>query len=249
MANEVARPAAAGAIASLSNLKTGLQNVASAIVARGGDPFLRLLTDGSWVYGADNVEVEEGSLWALNPHSLQHGWVSWTDRKEKGSTNEVVGEVMVPLTSSLPDASGLRDTGWSWTQQLSLQLQCISGEDVGTSVRYKTTSVGGTNALKGLINKLIAQLDVDPAHPVPIVELLSEHYQHKTYGRTYAPIFEVKSWSGLDAVTADEVPADDAGDEVAPPPAEPSAADQLLEQEAARAAASQPNAPVRRRRR
>lgn len=261
MSNAVANRAA-GAIASLSSLKSGLQNVTSTIVARGGDPFLRLLTDGSWVYGADNVEVEEGSLWAVNPLSIQHGWVSWTDHPGK-QANEIVGEVMVPAGSPLPDMAGLRDTGWPWTQQLSIQVQCVSGEDTGTSVLYKTTSVGGTNAVKALLNKLMAQLDVDPTHPVPVIELLTDHYTHKKWGKTYTPVFEVRSWSSIDSVELEpegDAPADEPAEEVAEPAApqqtraaSPSArqaaADALLEQEAARAAAAQPDAPVRRRRR
>src|SRR5690606_30092879 len=109
-------PRASNAVASLSSLKSGLQNVASTIVTAGGDPFLRLLTDGTWVYGADNVEVQEGSLWALNPFSIMHGWVSWTDHPGK-QANEIVGEVMVPAGQPLPAQTELRDTGWPWTQQ------------------------------------------------------------------------------------------------------------------------------------
>lgn len=261
MANEVANRAAS-AIASLSNLKSGLQNVSQTIVSRGGDPYLRLLQDGSWVYGADNVEVEEGSLWAVNPHSLQHGWVSWTDNPGK-QANEIAGEVMVPMTSPLPDVSGLRDTGWPWSQQLSIQVQCVSGEDTGTAVLYKVTSVGGTNAVKGLINKLLAQLDVDPAHPVPVVELGSDSYPHKKYGKTYVPELNISSWSAMDSIDLDAQAEGEAGDggipaeatapvqeqtRAASPTARQQAADALLEQEAARAAAASGDAPVRRRR-
>ncbi len=264
MSNAIANRAA-GAVAALSSLKSGLQNVTATIVARGGDPFLRLLTDGTWVYGADNVEVEEGSLWAVNPFSLMHGWVSWTDHPGK-QKNEIVGEVMVPMGSPLPDLTTMKDTNWPWTQQLSFQVQCINGEDQGTSVLYKTTSVGGMSAVKALLGKLMAQLDVDPEHPVPVLELSSDHYNHAKYGKTYVPVFEVRQWSGMDAV---ELDPEDEGDAPADEPEAPAAeqqtvaapqqtraasprqaaADALLEQEAARATAADPAAPVRRRRR
>ena len=39
-------------------------------VAGGGKPLLRLLRDGIWVYGQENIEVQEGSHWAVNPMQL-----------------------------------------------------------------------------------------------------------------------------------------------------------------------------------
>lgn len=192
-------PRAASAVASLANLRSGLQNVSSTIVSAGGDPFLRLLTDGTWVYGADNVEVEPGSLWAVNPFSLQHGWVAWTDHPGK-QANEIVGEVMVPMTSPLPPQAELRDVGWPWVQQLKLQFQCMTGEDTGTQVVYKTSSTGGANAVKALVNKIMAQLDVDPDSPVAVLELTNDHYMHKKWGKTFVPIFDVRKWANMDGV-------------------------------------------------
>lgn len=191
------RSAGALAIASLGNLKAGLQNVTSTIVAAGGDPFLRIGSDGVWVYGAENVEVQDGSLWAANPLSLMHGFVAWTDRPGK-QANEVVGEVMVPMTSPLPPQMELADVSGpdnaKWNQQLMMQLVCLSGEDKGQQVIYKTTSVGGMNAMKSLINSIMAQLEIDETTPVPALELLSDSYPHKKWGKTYVPILEVKKW-------------------------------------------------------
>lgn len=198
MNNIVNRGAAAGALASLSQLKTGLQNVSSTIVTPGGTPILRLLKDGSWVYGAENVEVEDGSLWAVNPYSLQHGWVSWTD-KPGNQSNEIVGEVMVPMTSPLPVHSDLQNTGWDWDQQLSVELQCITGADKGTTVQYKVTSVGGMNAIKALITELMKQLDTDETRPVPVVSLDHDTYMHKKHGKVYVPVIGVQKWVELTA--------------------------------------------------
>lgn len=198
MNNIVNRGAAAGALAALSQLKTGLQNVSSTIVTPGGTPILRLLKDGSWVYGAENVEVEDGSLWAVNPYSLQHGWVSWTD-KPGNQSNEIVGEVMVSMQSPLPVHSDLQNTGWDWDQQLSVELQCVTGEDKGTTVQYKVTSVGGMNAIKALIAELMKQLDTDETRPVPVVSLDHDTYMHKKHGKVYVPIISVQKWVELTA--------------------------------------------------
>lgn len=190
------------AIAALSNLKAGIVNVASTITTAGGDPYLRLLKDGSWVYGAENVEIEEGSEWAINPLSLMHGFSAWTDYKKKA--NEKLGEVMVQAFQALPPRTDLREIKdeegnvCEWNQQLSLQFQCLNGEDEGTQVQYNTTSVGGMKAVKEILNAIARQLEKDEDNPVPVVLLKSDSYQHRSYGKTYFPIFEIIDWVPLD---------------------------------------------------
>lgn len=216
MTNEVANRNASTAIAALGSLKQGLQNVSQTIVSTGGDPYLRLQTDGNWVYSAENIEVEPGSRWAVNPFSLMHGWVAWTDRPGK-QANEIVGEVMVPMTSALPPENELRDVSGTadnahWAQQLSFQLKCVNGEDAGEQVLYKTTSVGGMNAMKKIISAIMAQLDKDQDHPVPVIELKTDYYTHKKWGKTYTPIFDIDAWASLDGDedTAEDIAAKEA---------------------------------------
>lgn len=194
--NDVTTRTQSTAVGALQSLRSGLQNVQQQIVTVGGDPFLRLLKDGGWVYGAENIEVEEGSIWAVNPLSLAHGFVSWSDNK-KGA-NEILGEVMVPATSPLPNRMQLQDTGQDWKQQLAFQIACTSGEDKGQQTLYKTTAVGGMNAVKALIAEIMKQLDKDPNKPVPLIELSADSYVHKTYGKTYVPEFVIKGWAPLD---------------------------------------------------
>lgn len=210
MTNEVANRTASTAMAALGGLKAGLQNVSQTVIATGGDPFLRLQGDGTWVYSAENIEVEPGSRWAVNPFSLMHGWVAWTDRPGK-QANEIVGEVMVSMQSALPPEAELAKVDGTadnahWAQQLSFQMKCTNGEDAGEQVLYKTTSVGGMNAMKKIINAIMQQLDVDTDHPVPLIELKVDSYMHKKWGKTFTPIFDVKAWASLDG---DEDTAED----------------------------------------
>lgn len=195
--NELTNTSAAStAVAALAGLRQGLANVRQSI-PQTGDPFLRLLKDGGWVYSAENIEVEDGSTWAVNPMSLRHGWVSWTDNKNE--KNKIVGEIMVPMTAPIPLETELRDTGWRWDRQVSFQLKCMSGEDMGEQTLYKTVSVGGMNAVSKLVGDIMAQLDKDPEHPVPIIQLLSDSYLHKVYGKTYVPVFRVVGWASMTA--------------------------------------------------
>jgi hypothetical protein len=79
-----------------------------------------------------------------------------------------------------------------------MSLKCISGEDKGMEARFTTTSVGGKRSVQALAVALADQVDKDQSKPVPVVRLKKEHYQHKSYGRIFTPVFEVVDWVSLD---------------------------------------------------
>lgn len=204
MTNEVARSSPpAGALAALNTLKAGIQNVQQNLVVKGGDPILKLGTDGVWVYGQENIEVEAGSKWAINPLSFRYGWVAWESGKKADNTKGPKGEVMVsigqplPVKSSLPEPPTDLPPGVTceWEQQYSFSLLCLNGEDQGEQVLYKTRSAGGVKAVAELTDKLGKQLDIDQNNFVPVVELLSDSYQNKAYKReVFNPILKIHTW-------------------------------------------------------
>lgn len=190
-------------LAKLNMLKSSLSNVTSTIQQAGGDPILRLLRDGVWVYGQEDLEIEPGSLWAMNPFDIQHGWVCWTryetstDPAERKKKNEIVHEVLVSATQPLPPMDSLPKTAWPYNQQVQLVFRCLNGTDAGVQVRYKPSSVGGMTAAKGLIDAMMQHLDFDADTPVPVVELKIDSYTHKQYGRTYTPVLEIAKWIAM----------------------------------------------------
>lgn len=200
--------ASAGALAALGNLKQGLQNVQSGIRVAGGEPILRMGKDGIWIYGADNVEVEPGSTWAVNPMSLTHGYICWKEipqgSKEKA---ELLGEETRSMFQPLPNKDSLPDYGHSWDEVLSVQLKCVSGEDTGEQTLYKTSSTGGLRAMKELIGSIMKAIDDHPETPVPVVQLKTDTYQHKTWGKTYFPVITIESWVSMEGVAEEAAPA------------------------------------------
>ena len=70
--------------------------------------------------------------------------------------------------------------------------------------------------VQGLAVAIAEQVDKDQDKPVPVVRLKKEHYQHKSYGRIFTPVFDIVKWSGMDAAPAEEdaeeaeAPAEDA---------------------------------------
>jgi len=198
---------------SAETLSTALRQLPKEVGA-GGVTILKMDKTGCWVFGTDSTDVEDGSRWAVNPFSFIHGFIAWGD-------GEVLAEHMTAINDPLPEV-GQAPSGAEkgWEGQLGFMLKCMDGEDAGLTVRYTATSVGGKRAVQD-IGKLIAdQIDADPAHPVPIVTLDSEHYQHKKYGKIFTPVLEVVEWVGMDGLK-DEVKDEEEAEVKAEPKPEP----------------------------
>jgi hypothetical protein len=157
-----------------------------------GDVLIKMDKTGHWVYGADQTEIDRDGEWAVNPFSFTHGYIAWGE-------GEVLGEKMVGITEPLPELDPAPPGAKrGWESQVGVSLKCISGEDKGMEARYSVTSVGGKKAMHALAMDVATQVEKDQDKPVAIVLLDSDHYQHKSYGRVYTPVFHVQRWIGLD---------------------------------------------------
>lgn len=187
--------------------KQSLKAMASASKAsQGGLPFLRLLRDGLWVYGADNTEVEEGSLWAVNSFSMSIGWIAWGNEGSK-EAGTVLGEMLARADELPVPRSALPDVGAEWTPCVSFDLMCATGEDKGTLVRFKSNSIGGRRAFSDLLQLVAAAMDDGTGKCIPIAELTADSYPHKKFGKIYTPIFDIKKWVMPDASDLGTAPA------------------------------------------
>jgi len=183
----------------LAAIATAIKTVA-APAASAGSVILKMDKTGHWVFGADQTEVEPDSKWAINPFSFVHGWIAWGD-------GVVLGEKMVALTDPLPDTDDAPpNSARGWEKQVGFSLKCLTGEDKGLEARYSTTSVGGKRSYEALASAFANQVSVDESKPVPVVLLKKEHYQHKSYGRIYTPIFEIVEFMSMDG-PEEEAPA------------------------------------------
>lgn len=182
------------AIANLPNvaaLSTALRSLEKDVGAV-GSVILKMDKGGHWVYGANQSEVEDGTLWAVNPLSFVHGFIAWGE-------GEVLDEKMVPVTEPRPEV-GAPPPGASkgWEVQVGMGLKALGGADKDLEVRYTVTSVGGKRAVQQLGVAIAAQVETDQSKPVPVVRLKKDHYQHKSYGKIYTPVFEVVEWISMD---------------------------------------------------
>ena len=174
-------------------------------VGPSGSIILKMDKTGHWIFGADQTEVEDDAKWAVNPFSFVHGFIAWGD-------GEVLGEKMVSVTQPLPELeTAPPGAKKGWETQVGMSLQCVNGDDKGMEVRFSTTSVGGKRSVQALAVAIATQVDADQSKPVPVVLLKKDHYQHKSFGRIYTPVFEVVEWVSMDGaeapVAAVEAPA------------------------------------------
>ena len=180
----------------VSSLATSLRTIQSEVGAA-GVVILKMDKTGHWVFGADQTEVEDDSLWAINPFSFVHGFIAWGD-------GEVLGEKMASVSQPLPaleEAPPQAKKGWE--NQVGMSLKCISGDDKDMEARYTTTSVGGKRSVQTLAVALADQVDKDQTKPVAVVRLKKDHYAHKSYGKIYTPVFEIVEWISMDADATD----------------------------------------------
>jgi hypothetical protein len=186
----------------VKSLSTALRTI-QAEVGPTGTVIIKMDKTGHWVFGADQTEVEADSTWAVNPFSFVHGYIAWGD-------GDVLAEKMVSVSEPLPemdDAPPSAKRGWE--VQVGMSLKCLTGEDKGMEARYTTTSAGGKRGVQTLAVAIAEMVDKDPSKPVPVVLLKKEHYQHKSYGRIFTPLFDIQSWVSMDGeepiVEAEEV--------------------------------------------
>lgn len=191
----------AGSVMTSDGLDKALaKGLAAAPAAPPAQPFMRLdQTTGSWVYGQENVAVEEGSEWAINTMSLQHGYVCWSDPKTTKRKAELLGERFVRFDVDLPsiiDMPDHSDSGGVWKDAVMFDLACVSGEDQGQQVTYNASTAGGTRAYAELLAAIADR--PSPDYVYPVVKLESTSYESK-YGRTvFNPIFRIVGWANAD---------------------------------------------------
>jgi hypothetical protein len=191
---------------SREDLAKSLNNASMAMPTVGGDKqYIKMLTKGrdagTWVYGQQETEVEGASLWAINPHSIKHGFVAWDTNGGGAPVQELMlsinrqlpsKDTLPELPMGTPDKNGRAEI-LTYQDQRSFDAVCISGEDEGTVVEYKQSSVGAMKLFGKIINGLLTQVEKGE-EIVPVGKWSFSTYKHTKYGEIYNPEFEIVEW-------------------------------------------------------
>ncbi len=202
----------------ISTLEQALVGAQDRVQVGSGVQFLKMMNGtGEWVYGAEDVDVEPGSRWAVNPLSLQTGFIAW------GGGGKPLGKLMRSIFQPAVRRDELQNVGKEWQENIGFQMQCVSGEDVGVTVEYTQNSYGGRAAFAEIVQALQIQIKKDPTLIVPVVTLDVRSYQHNEFGKINNPVFNIVDWVGMDGSTA--APKVEAQPNTPPPAAEQPAAE------------------------
>lgn len=203
--SEVAK-AGGGLPANIGNMAAALaQSAGSAGATGAGELYLKMTKFGEWVYGAEETEVEEGATVAINPAGFQHGWTAWGS-KARGNDGQNVGEVLVPATQPMPLEADLPNVNGDWSKCIAVQMKITDGEDEGVQLLWKANSLGARKAYASLLQAVVARIQEGSEAVVPLVKLVNDHYQHKTYGKIYTPVLDIVGWATMDGVATDDAP-------------------------------------------
>jgi hypothetical protein len=159
--------------------------------------------------------------------------------------------VMVPIARDMPIKETLPQPpdGRGWEQQRSVDMVGLTDEAAGVAMQYKQSSKGAMKFFLALTNEVLSRAaDPNEKAIVPIIKLGSKPYDHKKFGLTYNPTFEIVEWRALD----DATPPKAAASTAAGTDADGEETDADLEAEYKReeaAKAAQPDIPRRRQRR
>lgn len=187
--------------ATLGDLVADLEAAQAQAPADNGDfMYMKMSKAGEWLYGADETEISNDSLFIIDPASYMQGFVAWDDGELHAEHMSVAGEKPV-LKADLPALPA----GAVWDTQVGFCLKGIEGPEDNLQLVYKVSSRGGKKAVSALLKQIIERGRAGKADLCPVVELKSDSYKHKKYGKIYTPELRVLEW--------DDVP--EAGEEVA----------------------------------
>jgi hypothetical protein len=195
-----------GALTSLQALGATLNKVdVSSISGRSGLPMLQFTRegDGRWSFGQRRTVVENKSRWAVNPTTFRWGYICFSDG------NKVIGDRLVSVAQAKPNIAELPDKGFEWQEQWAVNLKCLDGADAGMEVVYKPTTIGGIQAVTGLIEAVRDRLNGDEhgGKVAPIVLLEKGSYTHSQHGKVWTPLLTIVDWMPLDGPAPAPAPA------------------------------------------
>jgi len=183
--------------AELTSMASGLSASAKGAADSAGQQFMKFTKFGAFVFGAENMETEEGALFAVNPMGFGHGWIAWGD-KAHGNESQMLGEVSAAAKDPLPAKPN--PVAGDWSEQRLIQMACISGEDAGEQMLFKSSSLGGKKFYAALVLEVVKKINAGATDIVPVITLEADSYIHAKYGRIFTPLYTIKRWTTMDTV-------------------------------------------------
>ncbi len=192
---------------------TSLIKVAPSALALPSNPWSEIATELDKVLGAPAVKFTKDGTFALSDTDsvpagtrcvaridlVQTGWVKWLDNLVVRRIMGLVAESFVPPARATLD--DIEENNWPidnkgksrdpWQFQMVLPITRL---DTDETLNFTTGSKGGLGAINKLIRTYGSRL-ARGGGGLPIVELRSDFYKHREYGKIFFPAFLITSWT------------------------------------------------------
>ena len=167
-------------------------------LSTGAKPILKF-QKGDWLLGQDGEELKPGTRLAVDMMNAERGWVRWRDGKPvERKMVRIAARVPVPARyelghddESLWDKDGDDRPRDPWQAMIEFPARELDGE------RREVVISGGSRGWEGCCKALLAEFAQGARQntgKVPVVELGSDSYQHRTYGRVKVPALPIVAW-------------------------------------------------------
>jgi hypothetical protein len=209
MANEIS-PFAQSAALSLDTIAAGLDNSlmnAPTVESSAGVQFLKLRGDDDWVLGKEKEEILPEDLFVVHPGKFTHGYVAWhggrPEFKQMIPSNQPLSSIKLPDASTIKAKHGIEDAR-------GMMVAGVDGGFVGVTAGYEANSMGGREAIEGLMRAVRERIGAGEKEICPVISLKTTGYQHGEHGWIVKPVFEIDSWMSLAEAVGATAAADEA---------------------------------------
>jgi len=182
-----------------------------------GAPLLKFTKQGEFAI-SDVDAIPVGTRCIAHCDLIELGYVRWADGKPTDRKVGLVADGFIPpQKGDLPDRDettweiqddGTRRDPWSFQMAVPLTRLDAGGE----TYQFTVGSKGGLRCLSAL-TRTYGKRIADKKPGLPIVELQSDSYKHRTYGKIFFPVMHVVGWTGghgkpesLSAEMSDAIP-------------------------------------------
>jgi hypothetical protein len=172
-----------------------------------GAPLLKFTKQGEFAI-SDLDTIPVGTHCITHCDKMEIGWIKWIDGRPSSDPGDrklglVADGFIPPKRSDLPDTD---ETQWEiedgeprdpWAFQMSVPLTLLNAG--GETYKFVTPSKGGLRCLSGLTRAYGKRVQAKgDAAGQPVVELRSDSYKHRKYGKIFYPVMHIVGWTGPD---------------------------------------------------
>lgn len=155
--------------------------------------------NGDFTYGTNPAkELEPGTAVLVDmQQAVKRGWICWKDGSVVDERMVLITQGNPPREDELPDKGPYTKKDDGWKEQVSIRFKLF---ETGEEIELKMTSRAGIRGVGALCKAYGAEFrDHDPDSLIVVI-LDSKGYtpKDKSYGRKYAPIFEIDEFISPD---------------------------------------------------